>query len=197
MSEPKPPAPALQDKPRPMSLSWRGGQAYLILLAVISLIAAGWVYGYWSRIERRGAQRAKIAERLPEFVRDNVARHGVEGAVETPAVALWLHGPYALPLVAAAAGLGVLALRRRKRWALVATVVVALAAIPVAYGGTRALRGLEDRHFYKRSPYVRTYRALSIPLIAGSAAFLVLVGVEAGLRRRRSKPAEPAETVTS
>ena len=189
------PAPRLQEEGRSMSLSWRGGQVYLMLLAIISLIAAGWVYGYWSRLGR-GAQRAKIAERLPEIVRDNVARHGVGGAVETPAVALWLHGPYALPLIAAAAGLGVLALRRRKRWALVVTVLVAIAAIPVAYGGTRALHGLEDRHFYARLPYVRTYRALSIPLVAGSAAFLVLVGVEAGLRLRRRKPAEPVETVT-
>jgi len=175
-----------------MSFSWRGGQAYLMLLAVISLLAAGWIYRYWSRVERHGGQRAKLAERLPEIVRDNVSRHGVEGALETPALALWLHGPYALPAVAAAAALGVLALRRRKRWALVATVLVALAALPAAYGGMRVLRSLEDRHFYAKSPYVRTYRSLAIPLVAGSAAFLVVVAVEAGLRLRRRTPAEPA-----
>ena len=181
-----------------MSFSWRSGQAYLMLLAVISLLAAGWIYRYWSRVERHGGQRAKLAERLPEIVRDNVARLGVEGVVETPAMALWLYGPYALPAVAAAAALGALALRRRKRWALAATVLVALAAVPIAYGGTRLLRSIEDRHFYARSPYVRTYRALAIPLVAGSAAFLLVVAVEAGLRLRRkpAKRAEPAAEAT-
>jgi len=191
-----PSAPALQGKRRPMSFSWRAGQAYLVLLAVVSLAAAVWIYGYWSRIERHGA-RARLAEHLPEIVRDNVARHGVEGAVETPAVTLWFYGPYALPAVAVAAGLGVLALRRRKKWALVATALVALVAIPVAYGGTRLLHSLEDRHFYPKSPYVRTYRALSIPLIAGSGAFLVVVAVEAGLGLRRRKEEAPAPEAAS
>src|SRR5262249_49165941 len=135
---------------------------YLVLLAVVSIAAAVWIYGYWSRGERHVA-RARIAEHLPEILRDNVARHGVEGAVETPAVTLWLYGAYAMPPVAVLAGHGALALRRRKRWALVAAVLAALVAIPVAYGGTRLLHSLEDRHFYPKSPYVRTYRALSIP----------------------------------
>jgi hypothetical protein len=183
------PAPTLQEGRHPMSISWRGGQAYLILLAVVSLIAAGWIQGYWSRVERHGAQRAKLAERLPDILRDQVARHGIEGAVESPAMALWLYGPIALPLVAVASGLGVLAIRRRNRWALVATVLVALASFPVAYGGTRVLRSIEDHHYYAKSPYVRTYRALSIPLIAGSAALLAAVSFEGCLllRRRVSK----------
>jgi hypothetical protein len=169
-------------------LTWRGGQAYLALLAVASLAAAIWIHHYWNRGERAGIARSRLVERLPTVLAENVHRNGAEGVVETPAIVFWVI-PFTLPVVAVAAGAAFLGLRRRHRWALAATVIFALMAFPVLYGGSKVLRGLEDRHYYAKSSYVRTYRVISIPLLAGSMAILATVGVDGVLTwRRRSKP---------
>jgi hypothetical protein len=170
------------------SLSWRGGQVYLVVLAAVALLAAAWSYRYWSRGDGYVAKLPRLAARLPPAVRADVERRGVAGALEAPALALWVFGPIALPVVAGASVATLVALRRRRRWALVATLLAALAALPVAYGGVGALRALEDRHYFARSPYVRTYRALAVPLAAGSASLVVLALVDGVRRRARSEP---------
>ena len=168
--------------------SWRAGQVYLALLAVVAIVAAVWSQAYWNRKETpRGSTRQRVAEQLPAVAKQTVARRGAAGALEVPAMALWVHAPIALPAVAVACALVLVGLRRRRRWALAATLLVALLAPLVVYGGARALHDLEDRRFYSRSPYVRTYRWLGGPLVGGSAALLVVLAVDAVRRRRTAR----------
>jgi hypothetical protein len=174
------------------ALSWRCGQAFLVLFAVTALLAAGWTYRYWSRGGSYGDKLPRLVERVPAAVGDGVSRRGLEGALEAPALVLWVVGPIALPIGVGAAAITFVGLRRRRRWALVATLVLAVAAPLVALGGAGALRRIEDRHFYARSPYVRTYRALSAPLVAGSVLLVALALVDGVARARRSARPEAA-----
>lgn len=159
---------------------------------VISLIAAGWTYRYWSRgKDYLGKTLPRVAERLPKALRDGVERRGVAGALEAPALTLWVFGPIAIPVVAGAGAVVFLALRRRRRWALAATLVAAVVAIPILYGGASALRHIEDRHYFARSPYVRTYRYLALSLAAGSFLLLGVVSADALVLARRRPPSTP------
>jgi hypothetical protein len=167
------------------ALSWRCGQAFLVVLAVTALIAAGWTFRYWSRGGSYGDKLPRLVERVPAAVGDGVTRHGLQGALEAPALVLWVLGPIALPVGVGAAAVLFVGLRRRRRWALVATLILAVAAPLVVVGGAGALRRIEDRHFYARSPYVRTYRALAAPVLVGSVALVALALLDGLMRARR------------
>ena len=174
------------DMTRAGPLTWRAGQVYLALFAVVAIVTAGWTTRYWTRGRSYlGETLPRLAERLPTLVKENVAKSPVSGTVETPALVLWAFGPIALPVVAVGAALLLVLVRRRRRMALVLTLLLAAAAVPVAYGGVRALRQIEDRHYYAKSPYVRMYHALALPLAAASAGLWLLVAFDGLVLARR------------
>jgi hypothetical protein len=171
-------------------LTWRAAQIYLVLLAIIAIATAAWTYGYWTRGRSYfGETLPRLAERVPGLIKETVAKNPVEGAVETPALLLWAFGPIAIPVVALGAALLLIYVSRRRRAALAFTLLVAAAVVPVAYGGVRALRQIEDRHFYARSPYVRVYHYLAVPLVAASGALWLLVAFDGLVLARRRPPA--------
>ncbi len=171
-------------------LTWRAGQMYLVLFALVAIVTAGWTYRYWSRGKSYfGQTLPRLAGRLPALVKDRVSKSPVEGAVETPALVLWAFGPIAIPAIAIGSGLLLVYVRRRRPVALALTLLLAAAVVPVAYGGVRALRQIEDRHYYAKSPYVRVYHVLAVPLVAASGALWLLVAIDGLVLARRRQPA--------
>jgi hypothetical protein len=150
-------------------VSYVASQVYLALLAAGAGLAALWMVRFWEA-------RAGYLE---------VVTRASEGG---PKLMLVAYAPILLGIgIAGAIGLAI-ALRKPRTWALAIAILTAPAALAATYAAHRILLAAE-RGFYDRSSYVDIYRKGAYPLVALSAVYFLILGLDLLVFSRRGKAA--------
>ena len=155
--------------PRITRVSYVASQVYLALLAAGAALAAVWMVRFW---ESRGGY-TEVLSRASDV--------GLK-------VMLVAYAPILLAVGALGAIGLIIALRRPRTWALAIAILTAPGALAATYLAHRLLLDAE-RGFYDRSSYVAIYRKGAYPLIAITAVYFLVLGLDLLIFSRRRKAA--------